>query len=183
MKLRLLTKADGAVLAALFQRNQPRFQPFEPTRPAYYYTADYHAEVLAHNGKDTTYFTFGLFADGELVGHVKLSGILRGGAQSAWLGYALDGSATGRGWMTQAVRAVTDFAFAQCQLHRIQASVLPENRSSVGVLTRCGFTPFGLSRQHLCIQGSWRDHALYELTAVDTAAVERQGEWKQWICL
>ena len=40
----------------------------------------------------------------------------------------------------------------------------PENRRSLAVLARSGFTDEGLARDYLYIAGAWRDHRLLALT-------------------
>jgi ribosomal-protein-alanine N-acetyltransferase len=69
--------------------------------------------------------------------------------------------------MTEAVVAVTAFAFGSANLHRIQAAVTPRNLASQRVLTKAGYRQEGLAQRYLCVAGSWEDHFLYAITAED----------------
>jgi ribosomal-protein-alanine N-acetyltransferase len=72
--------------------------------------------------------------------------------------------------MTEAVRAVCDYAFGPMGLHRIQANHLPDNHRSAAVLRRLGFTVEGLARELVLIEDRWRDHVLTALLAPRTLA-------------
>ena len=102
---------------------------------------------------------------GQVIGSVQLSAISRGAFHSANLGYAVAASRQGQGLMQEALRAVIDEAFSpRVNLHRIQASVRPENSRSVLLLQRLGFAQIGLARRYLFIDGDWRDHLLFDLS-------------------
>jgi ribosomal-protein-alanine N-acetyltransferase len=75
----------------------------------------------------------------------------------------------GRGLATRGVREITDLAFGELGLHRIEAGTLPHNSRSQHVLERNGFTRFGLAPAFLLIAGRWQDHVLYQLLAEDAA--------------
>jgi ribosomal-protein-alanine N-acetyltransferase len=96
--------------------------------------------------------------DNTLCGAVNLSQIFRKAFQNAYLGYYLFEKFTGKGYMTEAVELVLQFAFKDLKLHRIEANVQPENLPSIAVLKRCGFTKEGFSRKYLKIGRRWRDH-------------------------
>ncbi len=55
------------------------------------------------------------------------------------LGYALDEAHWGRGFMTEAARAVLDFGFADLGLHRVWCSHYIENRRSRRVIEKLPF--------------------------------------------
>lgn len=56
------------------------------------------------------------------------------------LGYVLSPLARGNGYMTEAVRAVCDHVFADPATKEVVLDILPDNRGSRGVATRCGFS-------------------------------------------
>src|SRR5262249_47392040 len=66
-------------------------------------------------------------ADGAIVGVVNLNEIVRGGLQSAFVGYYAFAGATGHGYMTEAIGLVLRYAFGTLGLHRIEANVQPGN--------------------------------------------------------
>ena len=97
-------------------------------------------------------------ADGAIVGVVNLNEIVRGGLQSAFIGYYVFAGATGHGYMTEAIGLVLRYAFGTLGLHRIEANVQPGNRRSLALVARCGFRREGFSPRYLKIGGRWRDH-------------------------
>jgi ribosomal-protein-alanine N-acetyltransferase len=99
-----------------------------------------------------------------VIGHVRLSQIIRGAFHNAMLGYAIDAAHEGRGLMREALGAVLADAFSpRVGLHRVQANVRPENTRSLKLLDRLGFEREGLAREYLFIDGAWRDHVMTAL--------------------
>lgn len=103
--------------------------------------------------------------EGRLVGRVALGGVLLGAFRCAHLGYWIDAEHQGRGLMTEAVHAVTTFAFGPAGLHRVQAAVMPRNVASQRVLAKAGYRREGLAERYLCIADAWEDHFLYGVTS------------------
>jgi len=64
--------------------------------------------------------------------------------RTAEIAYDLAPEYSGRGIATAACRAVTDWAFREMSLHRVQATVLTSNQASARVLRTCGFQYEGL---------------------------------------
>lgn len=91
-------------------------------------------------------------------GVVSLSRIQRGPEQSCILGYGIAKMLEGQGYMSEAVRAVIQFAFDDLDLHRIEAGYAPNNMRSAGLLKSCGFEVEGLQKGLLLINGMWVDH-------------------------
>jgi ribosomal-protein-alanine N-acetyltransferase len=60
-----------------------------------------------------------------------------------------------------------DHCFFVVGLHRIEASIRPENQASRRVVEKLGFREEGLRRRYLHIDGAWRDHLCYALTVED----------------
>ena len=80
------------------------------------------------------------------------------------LGYALGTAYWGRGYMTEAVRAVTRFGFEKMLLDLISATCYPDNLRSRRVLEKCGFVYEGtLHRAELLFNGEVRDHLHFYL--------------------
>ena len=102
--------------------------------------------------------------DSKVIGRIALGGVLRGAFQNAYLGYWIDQQHQGRGLATEAVRAMTAFAFSSAHLHRVQAAVMPRNSGSLRVLEKAGYRREGLAERYLYIAGRWEDHVLYAMT-------------------
>jgi RimJ/RimL family protein N-acetyltransferase len=80
---------------------------------------------------------------------------------SAEIGYWLGQAHWGRGLATAAVRAVTDYAFAQFGLTRIFAVPFAANGASIRVLEKAGFTLEGHLRRSAVKDGVICDQRLY----------------------
>lgn len=106
-------------------------------------------------------------ADDAIVGTIGLSQIFRGGFQNAYLGYLLFAGFTGKGYMTAAVAEILRIAFTELKLHRVEANVQPENKPSINVLKRNGFSKEGFSKRYLKIGGRWRDHERWAIIRED----------------
>lgn len=92
--------------------------------------------------------------DGAFVGRVGLSiwdvrgwthATLAGAGRYAQpeLGWALVRSEWGRGYATEAARAVRDWAFAQRDIGRLVSLIAPDNLASAAVARRLGASPAG----------------------------------------
>lgn len=78
---------------------------------------------------------------GTIVGDFCFKGLSPDGM--AEIGYGLREGFCGRGYMTEAVRAVSAWALAQPGVTRLEAETAPDNLSSQRVLAACGFLPTG----------------------------------------
>lgn len=83
------------------------------------------------------------------------------------LSYAVDKAHRGQGFMTEAVDAVVDYAFADLDAHRFYVDVDPENAPSIRVAVKCGFVLEGRMREKQFIRGKWRDMLHYAKVADD----------------
>ncbi|MHA7241227.1 GNAT family N-acetyltransferase [Arthrobacter sp. TMS1-12-1] len=81
----------------------------------------------------------------------------------AQAGYAVAPSARGRGVATDALHALTSFAWTLPGLHRVELHIEPWNAASIGVADGAGFTYEGLLGSYLEIGGERRDLASYAL--------------------
>jgi [ribosomal protein S5]-alanine N-acetyltransferase len=102
---------------------------------------------------------------GEPAGMIGLGDIVLGPLQRGIVSYWVDEERTGRGLATAALAEVVDYAFAELELHRLEAGTLVDNVASQRVLEKNGFERFGLAKRFLLIAGEWRDHVLFERNA------------------
>nr|WP_121390979.1 GNAT family protein [Actinokineospora cianjurensis] len=100
----------------------------------------------------------------ELVGFGRLA---LSGVRAAKLGYAVAHAHQGKGYATDTVRTMVDFAFGPLGLHRVTAAIGPENAASLAVARRCGFSREGVLRDHVHTNGAWRDSVLFSRLADD----------------
>ncbi len=67
--------------------------------------------------------------------------------------------------MTEGLGLVVRVAFDQLQLHRLEANIQPDNTSSLNLVRRLGFRREGYSTAFQFINGKWRDHERWAITA------------------
>ena len=84
--------------------------------------------------------------------------------QTAELGYWLSQEFWGRGIMTEAVAAFTDFCFEKFQLRRIYAEPFANNPASARVLEKAGFAFEGRLKNNVLKDGKLLDSLLYART-------------------
>ena len=99
--------------------------------------------------------------DDVLLGAITLDNIRRGPAQAGTLGYWVGAPYARHGYMSEAVKAVVDYAFGELDISRVESACLPENAASRAVLERCSFKYEGVAQSYLQIAGRWRTHVLY----------------------
>lgn len=165
--LRSPTHNDRAELVAL-NRASKRFYHGLVSPPA---TPEQFAAFLERsNTEDTVCVVICLVADGSIIGAMSLSQIFRKGFQSAYLGYYIGARYANKGYMTEALGLLLDYAFKHLQLHRLEANVQPNNAASIALVKRAGFKKEGYSRGYLKISGRWRDHERWAILAEDWRA-------------
>lgn len=81
----------------------------------------------------------------------------------AEIGYALSRKYWGKGYMTEAVRAVIAFGFSTMNLNRIEARCKIENIPSAKVMEKVGMKFEGILREHLFVKGIYHDLKMYSI--------------------
>jgi ribosomal-protein-alanine N-acetyltransferase len=109
-------------------------------------------------------------ATGAIAGVINLNCIVRRAFQSAYLGYCIGQPFARRGYMKEAMKLVTQYAFAEMKLHRLEANIQPANTASIALVQRCGFRKEGFSPRYLKILDEWRDHERWALLADEFAS-------------
>jgi [ribosomal protein S5]-alanine N-acetyltransferase len=110
--------------------------------------------------------------DGEVIGNV---GLRRATAEArvADTGYELAPDHWGRGYATEAARALLAHGFEDPGLHRVTAYCVAENTGSVRVLTKLGMQPEGRLREHEFFKDRWWDHLLFGILRREWEATQR----------
>jgi [ribosomal protein S5]-alanine N-acetyltransferase len=126
--------------------------------------AQYEAFLQRSRQLNAACFLICRLTDGAIVGSINLSEIVRGGFQSAYLGYFVGQSFARQGYMTEALRLMLKYAFTRLKLHRLEANIQPSNIPSITLVKRAGFVHEGFSRDYLKISGQWRDHERWAIT-------------------
>jgi ribosomal-protein-serine acetyltransferase len=69
--------------------------------------------------------------------------------------------------MTEAGRAVLEWAFGSVNAHRVRVAAATDNHQSLAVIRRLGFRFEGIARQAERCNGRWLDHAVFALLVTD----------------
>ncbi len=117
-------------------------------------------------------FAFQLDAD-ALIGGVTVSNIRFGASRSGVIGYWVGEGFLRRGYGRIIVDETVRHAFDVIGLNRVEAACQPENQASARLLASLGFEREGRARGYLRINGVWRDHDIYAVTAADRTAAQR----------
>ena len=167
--LRPLAYRDRAAWQEVRRRNAAWLSPWDATVPpgAEARPASFHSLVwrLNRQARAGTTMPFAVEVDGRFVGQVTVNNVVRGSAQFASVGYWLDHEYAGRGIMPRAVAMVIDHCFGGAGLHRVEIAIRPENSNSLRVVEKLGLHEVGYAPRFLHIDGAWRDHRIYAVTA------------------
>ncbi len=186
VRLRPVRLRDGAVWSRIRLTDQAHLEPWEPV-------ADVNWQVrhavsswpsicsgLRSEARKGRMLPYAIELDGEFCGQLTIGNVTHGALRSAWIGYWVAKEHNGGGVATGAVALGLDHGFGPVGLHRIEATVRPENAPSRAVLAKARFREEGLLRRYLEVDGAWRDHLLVaitieELTGSATSALVRDG--------
>ncbi|HEU4542349.1 MAG TPA: GNAT family protein [Jiangellaceae bacterium] len=180
MALRPLRYRDARAWLEVRQRNYEWLRPWEPTapvpgaRPATSFrqlVRRYNAQARAGEALPwiVTY-------EGRLAGQMTISNIIWGSARMGSAGYWVDRDVAGRGVTPTALALAVDHCFFNVGLHRIEVNIRPENHASLRVVRKLGFREEGIRERFLHIDGDWRDHVSFALTADEVP----EGLLRRW---
>jgi len=101
-------------------------------------------------------YTFAIDIDGHIVGGVSLKDV-KWKDRRADIGYWIRKDCWGKGYMTEAVNMVVDYAFNKLKLHRIFGQCFEDNPASAKVMLKCGFKPEGKAVDEECKDGKYHN--------------------------
>jgi ribosomal-protein-alanine N-acetyltransferase len=170
LALRPLRFRDKSAWDSVRAANREWLAPWEATRPEidpdqvvpsfYGMVSFFNREARAGRS-----LAFGIWIrqDGVeyFAGQITLGGIVMGAYRGAHIGYWIDQRFANRGYATRAVRMLTQYAFSDLKLHRIEINMRPENLASTRVAQKSGYSFEGVRPRYLHIDGQWRDHLTY----------------------
>jgi [ribosomal protein S5]-alanine N-acetyltransferase len=171
--LRPVKVKDAAAWRETRVRNAAWLRPWEPTNPE---TPLYRsslgpyvamARTMRREARRGVTLPWVITYGGSFAGQLTVGSIVWGSARSAQVGYWIDEAYAGRGVVPTALALAIDHCFFVVGLHRVEATIRPENQASRRVVEKLGFREEGTRHRSLHIDGSWRDHLCYALTAED----------------
>nr|WP_245535342.1 GNAT family protein [Segniliparus rotundus] len=174
MRLRPIRLTDARSWSQARIADQQHLEPWEPgpgrgweERHKAQHWLSLWSQLRAHTKKGVVY-PLVIEVDRTYAGQLTIGGVQRGALQSAWIGYWVASRVCGGGVATAAAALAVDWCFQTLKLHRVEATTRRENFASKTVLERIGFREEGLIKDYLVVQGMWRDHVLFGLTAPET---------------
>lgn len=181
IRLRGLRTRDRIEWEALRTANREWLTPWEATSPYPHDQLRFRQLVRYYDGEASAgrMQPFVIECGARLVGQMHLFGITWGSMRGAAAGYWVARELAGRGIAPLALAAVVDHAVHGLGLHRVEVNVRPENRASISVVTKLGFREEGVRLRYLHIDGRWRDHRSFALTAEDLAGSSLVGRWNR----
>lgn len=169
--VRLIRVSDAKPLQALLRENRSWLRIWEATLPGMVldepgsYPLSGMIRSLRKQVRSGVGLPYVVEVDGQVVGQVSLSDIAWGAIRSAQIGYWISEHMAGRGIVPQAVKLIMHDAFTRVGLHRIEICMRPENAASRRVVEKLGMRYEGRRHRYIHIDGDWRDHDCYALTA------------------
>jgi len=153
--LRPVRVRDARTWREIRVRNAPWLRPWEPTNPEtplYRSSLSPYVSMVramrqeARLGQALPWVvTYG----DEFAGQLTVGSIVWGSARSGQVGYWIDERFAGRGIIPTALAMAVDHSFRVVGLHRLEASIRPENHASRRVVEKLGFRVEGLRRRHV----------------------------------
>ncbi|MBS9534649.1 GNAT family N-acetyltransferase [Mycobacterium sp. M1] len=170
IRLRPVRMRDGVQWSHIRLADRAHLEPWEPSVAVDWVTR--HAAAawppvcssLRTEARYGRMLPFVIELDGKFCGQLTVGNIAHGALRSAWIGYWVSSAVTGGGVATGALALGLDHCFGPVRLHRVEATVRPENAPSRAVLDKVGFRQEGLLKRYLDVDGAWRDHLLVAMT-------------------
>ncbi len=166
--LRPLRYRDSRAWSALRRTNADWLRPWDPTsprQPTGGLTFRQMVRRLAAQARSGEAYPWAVTYEGRLVGQCTVGNIVHGSAMTGTIGYWVDRAVAGRGIIPTAVALAVDHAIFVGGLHRIEINIRPENAASLRVVDKLALRYEGRRERMLHIDGAWRDHLSYAVTA------------------
>ncbi|MCM3337564.1 GNAT family N-acetyltransferase [Paenibacillus sp. MER TA 81-3] len=164
LKLTSIDESKAIQVLDYVQRNKEFLKEWEILRAPDYYTLEAQKNLIHQDiqqmerGQLVRVWMYKLDELEKIIGSITLSNIVKGGFLSCYLGYRIDEQERNKGYMTEGIKHMIEFAFNILQLHRIEANIMPRNTASIKVVQKLGFHNEGAAKKYLKINGNWEDH-------------------------
>src|ERR1035438_3090397 len=147
--LRPVKVKDASIWRETRLRNATWLRPWEPSNPE---TPLYRsslgpyvamARTMRKEARQGLTLPWVVTYGGQFAGQLTVGSIIWGSARSAQVGYCVDEAQAGRGVTPTALAMALDHCFFVVGLHRVEASIRPENVASRRVVEKLGFREEG----------------------------------------
>lgn len=117
-----------------------------------------------------SWFQFAIFEKngGQMIGDLGVH-FLEEGSKQAEIGCTLSKDFQGKGYAHESLKALMNSLFYDIDLHRIFASIDPQNIGSIKMMEKLGFRKEAHFKESLFLNGKWVDDVVYAIL---------QNEWK-----
>jgi len=169
LRLRVAREPDAAAMAEY--RSNPevaKYQDWDMPYTLERAVAGVAKQATLDDVVEGTLVSFAIELDGEVIGDIVAC--VRDGGGIAEIGYTLSPKHHGHGYATESTNAMVDHLLQNHRVHRIEASLDPENIASMRVLEALGMRMECLARDGYLVRGEWVDDLRYSLIAQDRAA-------------
>ena len=170
VRLRPIRLRDGAQWSRTRLADRAHLEPWEPSTDMDWelrHSVSAWPSVcsgLRSEARKGRMLPYAIELDGQFAGQLTIGNVTHGALRSAWIGYWVASESTGGGVATAALALGLDHCFGPVMLHRVEATVRPENAASRAVLAKAGFREEGLLKRYLDVDRAWRDHLLVAIT-------------------
>ena len=195
VELRPVRVSDARTWREIRVRNASWLRPWEPSNPE---TPLHRSSIgpyvamvrtMRREARQGQALPWVVTYGGQFAGQLTVGSIVWGSARSGQVGYWIDESFAGHGIIPTALAMAVDHCFRVVGLHRLEASIRPENAASRRVVEKLGFREEGVRVRQLHINGAWRDHICYAITTEEVPtgmmprwrsalAASRSGAWR-----
>jgi RimJ/RimL family protein N-acetyltransferase len=122
--------------------------------------------LLTSRQIDDSAYSFAVLHEGVPVGNVAVSSVDRRHL-TGWVSYWMREEARGKGLATRACRELSEFAFSELGLFRLELAHRVDNPASCRVATGAGFAVEGVERSRLLYDGARFDTETHARLATD----------------
>ncbi len=131
-------------------------------------------DAIAKPNRDKYFFAIVEKASGSYVGEIGFTLLDEGLAE---LGYFIKQPFWNLGIVTEAGKAVLEFAFCELGLHKMVTGCVKENGGSERVMIKLGFSKEGELKAHQLVQGEWKDRVIYGYLKNDYL-IQHRGQYE-----
>ncbi len=172
--LRVEDESKAKNVLNLYLRNRMPFEKFEPTRPANFYTADYHKAMLRRErnayelGSFIRYYIYSPTNLNRVIGAVNFNIYRTINGNYIEVGYKVDSLYQNQGIAYEVLCHLIPLVASNYRINRFDARIHPENYPSIRLATKLGFEPLYLEPKSANILGEIVDIVRYSLVISNT---------------